>query len=386
MNGDFRVQDDDRIAIILGAGASCAEGAPAQGKLFQSYFRSRRRQDPHAATRTMDAELATFFQNFFNIDVHDNVPPERFPTFEESLGMLELADGREEAFKHFDVSGLSNNGSRIRTLRSHLILLIADALDEALQHEGRHHAELFNALQRWRDIRLCDFVSLNYDILADNALIKLRRDIRRPQDVDLDYGIDFSNFRDPSENWAKPDPAYRVNLFKLHGSLNWLFCSVCRRITLTPKEKGVCNLISDPNLCRCVNCNSVSVPIIIPPTYFKVLSNVYLQEVWRAAERALAESPVWVICGYSFPDADIHVKYMLKRAEVNAPRRRRIVVCNWHEMKSPVEADNEQNRFRRFFGPLTELIYSEHSFKEFAADPQNCIERPRPITDILVER
>jgi hypothetical protein len=118
----------------------------------------------------------------------------------------------------------------------------------------------------------------------------------------------------------------------------------------------------------------LSVPIIIPPTYFKVLSNVFLQEVWRAAEKALAEAEDWIICGYSFPDADIHVKYLMKRAEVNSARSRRVIICNEDKSKDSDARKEEQRRFERFFGPLTKVLYRSLSFEQFAANPELALE------------
>ena len=47
------------------------------------------------------------------------------------------------------------------------------------------------------------------------------------------------------------------------------------------------------------------------------MSNRYLQEIWYKSEKALKEAKNIYFCGYSFPDADIHIKYLLKRAEIN---------------------------------------------------------------------
>ena len=70
---------------------------------------------------------------------------------------------RESKFKGFDVSGLFTNGSRVRTLRSYLILLIAAALDDALQHEAKHHIKLTRMLSQCYGVSRFDFISLNYD-------------------------------------------------------------------------------------------------------------------------------------------------------------------------------------------------------------------------------
>jgi hypothetical protein len=52
----------------------------------------------------MDRELATFFLEMFQLDVkHGGLANIRFPTFEEVLGLTDLAIMRKKAFRHFDI-------------------------------------------------------------------------------------------------------------------------------------------------------------------------------------------------------------------------------------------------------------------------------------------
>jgi hypothetical protein len=314
----------------------------------------------------MDRELATFFSEFFGRDLDsESLKGVTFPTFEEALGILELASARDENFKGFENSSMGAP-SRLTSTRNYLIMLIAATLDRALQDEGKVHRKLIDNLRRSKLLKQCTFISFNYDILADNALLGLRD----PHDIDLDYGLEFQNFSRRG-NWQRPRPGKSIQLLKLHGSLNWLFCPSCRGLTLTPKDKGVCKLITDPSTCNCFACKTLSVPIIIPPTYFKVLSNIHLQLAWNHAEQALGRANTWIFCGYSFPDADIHVKYMLKRAEMNWPKDRRLVVFNGHRGKEPQQKVDEEARFRRFFGARTKIQFEKKSFDQFASDASN---------------
>lgn len=354
---------DPTVAVFLGAGASCAEGAPTQSELFKAYFQYCR-EDPlfYGARLSIDRELATFFQVFFDIDVdHDDLTAARFPTFEEALGILELAMSREESFRGFDNSDQFEQGSRIRSVRRALILLIALILDRRLEDSKGVHNRLISRLVDLKTVRNFEFLSFNYDILIDNALVA------HHESIDLDYGLEFTNFSRDGD-WHRPRPERAIRLLKLHGSLNWLYCPTCRQITLTPKVKGICKLAVDPQACTC-SCGTLAVPIIIPPTYFKVLSNLYLQEVWNVAEQMLSHSDTWVFCGYSFPDADMHVKYLLKRVQVNSLKLRRVVVFNWHLGKNEREADDERNRLQRFLGQAFKVDYTEHSFEDFANAP-----------------
>jgi hypothetical protein len=82
---------------------------------------------------------------------------------------------------------------------------------------------------------------------------------------------------------------------------------------------------------------TTAVPMIIPPTYFKVMESLHLRQVWWRAEQALITADRIVFCGYSLPDADMHVKYLMKRAEVNRPQPPDVYVVNNHHKKKAAE-------------------------------------------------
>jgi hypothetical protein len=190
---------------------------------------------------------------------------------------------------------------------------------------------------------------------------------------DLDYGVEFTNYA--PYTWQRPRPGRGVRLLKLHGSLNWLYCPTCRTVTLTPKEEGICKLKWDPEQCLCRECETLAVPIVIPPTYFKVLSNLFLRQVWDVAERALGDCERIVFCGYSFPDADVHVRYLLKRMEINAPRNPEVFIVNEHTSKTADERDAEKLRYLRFFRVKERVHWTTLSFQDFARSPEAAFDR-----------
>ena len=180
-----------------------------------------------------------------------------------------------------------------------------------------------------RDHFFIVFVSTNYDILIDNALVDEYR-----HDTDLDYGVEFRNF-DRADDWTRPRRNRSVWLYKPHGSLNWLFCPACNELELTSKEKGVARLISDFAFATCPQCGNVYSPLIVPPTFYKDLNNVFLSSIWNRTDVALRKVKHIIFCGYSFPDADIHIKYLLKRAQVNRNGALRVTVVNHYPGKDP---------------------------------------------------
>jgi hypothetical protein len=347
-------------AIFLGAGASKADGAPLQGELFAAYFSSEKFRQSHSK---MDKELAEFFLKMFKIDVtKEKLTNEEFPTFEEVLGLTDLAVIRKEAFRGFDVENRSNNTGRLRSIAQYLVFLVAKVLDNELGDRSKVHRQLIRKLLIKDTLQDVAFVSTNYDILIDNALTDVH------QRVDLDYGTEFRNFDRP-DDWERPRPDRSVYLYKPHGSLNWLFCPACNELEITPKEKSVTRLISESTDTACSECGSAFSPIIVPPTFYKDMNNVFLSWIWNRTDMALRKVNHIVFCGYSFPDADIHIKYLLKRAQTNRSGTLRVTVVNHHSGKDPELAKAEKQRYERFFGPNV-VTYTECSFSEFAVDPQ----------------
>ena len=294
-----------KTVIFLGVGASVAEGASSQANLFKDYFKSRRDH-----RENVDNHLTSYFKQFWHIDLATmDLDKAVFPTFEEAIGMLEMARERSEGFHGFYNNPNSNSiGHTIEDL----VFLIAQILHERLQ-QNVFHSKLIDNLNDKDKLNEVTFISLNYDILIDNAIAS----VYETTGIDLNYAIAFANFS-CNGDWHVPMEGRAVELLKVHGSLNWLYCPVCKSIWLTPKEKGVIELISgDAIKNNCKSCGGRKVPVLVPPTYFKVMSNPYLVAVWEKAERVLRECVHIIFCGYSLPDADIHIKYLLKRGQLN---------------------------------------------------------------------
>ncbi|MGL4912892.1 MAG: SIR2 family protein [Romboutsia sp.] len=350
------------MCIFLGAGASAAENSPIQNELFSEYFASL---TPKDFQNDMNKELYRFFKQMFKIDViNDDMEKVNFPTFEEVLGLLDLAEQRRESFKNFGLETLNRRSDSIRFLRQYLILLMARAIHKTEDRRNEYHKMLVDNLLKENLLENITFISANYDIHIDNTIAALYS--KKGQHIMLDYGVDFTNF-EVNDGWAKPiKPS--VKLYKIHGSLNWLYCPICNSLTLTPYEGGVMRLLDNIKEAKCLDCKEITVPIIIPPTYFKNMSNVFISTVWREVEKSLRKCDVLVFCGYSFPDADIHIKYMLKR--VQSSRKKppiKIMVFNNHEGKKEDSLEKEEERYKRFLG--NDLIYTRNSFQDFASNP-----------------
>lgn len=342
-------------AIFLGAGASAAEGAPIQSQLFQRYFSSRSVQKYPEIFK----ELSQFFQAIFNIDLNDDaqIDGANYPTFEEALGILDLAEARKESFRGFDFAGANPEGNKAQLLRLYLVLAMSKAIADGLTRTpGSFHSQLINNLRDQNLLTDTLFVSTNYDLVIDEAL-----------GFEVNYGVDFSG---QSKFGGKGQtPGQGVNLFKLHGSLNWLYCPVCNNLN-SYESKVVLSLMSeDKPVTKCEFCQSVMSPMIVPPTFYKDMSRVFLGNIWNKCENAMRAADHVIFCGYSLPDADMHIKYLLKRMQTNRtlPKQVRFTIFNHRDGKSDDEAGMEERRYRRFFGPG--INYTRKSFQEFVQNP-----------------
>lgn len=310
----------------------------------------------------MDIELGRFFGQMFNVNVRQRGPNLKgLPTFEEALGLTDLAILRKETFRGFNGAAQTYTGD-LRDIARYLVFLVAKVLDSKLKGSPVFHGKLVKGLLDGGKLKKLAFISTNYDILIDNALADLRE-----EGIDLDYGVDFRNFRRKND-WVRPRPSKAVFLFKPHGSLNWLFCPTCNEIEITPREKGlVTHVITSQKACRA--CKSFYTPLVVPPTFYKDMSNVFLANIWNRIERELRTAKHIVFCGYSFPDADIHIKYLLKRGQTNRKNSPRFTVINHYQGKNDNDESSvlEKSRFTRFLGP--NVNYTRHSFEDFASDP-----------------
>jgi NAD-dependent SIR2 family protein deacetylase len=348
--------------IFLGAGASAAEGAPTQGGVFQRYLLKLLEPDEIAGLYTSpwypQLAIPTFFRNMFGIDIYKTAPTSAdFPTFEEALGVLELAISRGQGFGElsYRLGDRPTNYPTLHQMRSILIDALTSVLSDCLTSRIGVHEELCSQLRSrglWDSVA---FVTTNYDLFADNALKTARGS------ESIEYGCAF----DEASALTLSDKP--ISLLKIHGSLDWLACQTCSTV-VHAAEEDVRHL---EHGLQCKTCRSFIHPLIVPPSFFKQMDNVVLSCVWRAFESLLRKTDHIVFCGYSLPDADIHVKYALKRREVISSNRLRITVVNEHQGKSDRDRQDEQFRFKRFLSAPVD--YTVLSFEDFAACPEKII-------------
>lgn len=101
---------------------------------------------------------------------------------------------------------------------------MAETIEYSLRESNCNtHLNLLNNLQDRNDFA---FISTNYDILIDKSILEIGKDI--------DYGFNYINSKQSINS---------ISLFKIHGSLNWLYCPVCKKIKITNNLKCMLSLV-----------------------------------------------------------------------------------------------------------------------------------------------
>jgi len=295
----------DIPVLIFGAGATKDCGGTLTNDILPEAFKS----DPSLLQQ--QAALA-LLQQFLN----DNFPllPQRsesrdYPSLPLFLSLLDTAIDRKQAF------GSTWSPERVAEVRQAVEAAIFAVLDfrspqtETSAYEGLLELA-YPGVQPEATV-----ISLNYDMILDVAMFELCEK-RKPDSVPS-YGCDIKTQGYQSkEHWG--------NLFKIHGSVNWMYCSRCHHLEIgwssrrsAPSRIGhlFFRSLDDQYAykAQCPECQTRLRPILITPTYRKDYRNPHLARIWYDAERALQRANRVIFVGYSLPDDDVEVIYLLKR-------------------------------------------------------------------------
>ncbi|MHC4648844.1 MAG: hypothetical protein ACYTBJ_25585 [Planctomycetota bacterium] len=156
-------------------------------------------------------------------------------------------------------------------------------------------------------------VTTNYDIIVEYLFCRLNMRCHLPNE--------WPDVREPAAPFPKYMYAHGAGegplLCKLHGSLNW-FSDGPEKLKV---EGGMCDCEVDTGTdepkrvlvpaVATVDYSLRDVPLIVPPTLFKLQVDPRFQRIWEAAGGALKEADKVMVIGFSFPPSDIYIRYWL---------------------------------------------------------------------------
>lgn len=142
-----------------------------------------------------------------------------------------------------------------------------------------------------------NILSFNYDTIIEDCITKLG--------LQYTYGLKYwTDRRQSTAKHSQVDQGTdQVFLAKLHGSMNWFY----------PRKRGENLTVVDSY----ENVRQLqAVPEIIPPVWNKD-ANGSLRSVWSKAIACLSTATDITIIGYSFPETDMYVQYLLAAGLAN---------------------------------------------------------------------
>lgn len=355
---EYKPQRD--VLFFMGAGASASEGVPLQKDIMSALFSG-------ADDELNSSDAIKLIREFIeeNFDVSDG---SSYPTLEAIFGYLDYFITKQEALGH------KYSSETIREIREALIQSI-------------HHVIASNCSQGevykkfWKSVddhnRNISVVTMNYDTLIDEAF-----DFLYSKRAYIDYCLDLMNYHHMDDidafNWwdnpREPIHVYGdetpvpIKLLKIHGSLNWKFCNCCNQTLLTPWDTKID--LTSMGFKRYIypSCESPDTQVfdllcpydgnrfqtcIVPPSHIKNLAHPVTNKLIDEAATEIRKSRKLVFIGYSFPEADVHIKALFKK---NLLEDHEIHVID------PYLNDQIRSSYRAL---STRVLFHEQSFEQF---------------------
>lgn len=202
-----------------------------------------------------------------------------------------------------------------------LFLDLASAVREVLLDSMRKAAQrpcpqwLLSLIHYWESTQ-AQVITLNYDTLVESAARLCTQVYSAGLLPDRYYPFPMTPLRREWEEFSlrsyKSDPA-SFRLFKLHGSINWLYSG-----SVSPGAETVYYAALD-DVWRPSPVLELGVtdktPLIVPPVAEKVVyfQHPHVRGMWREAAAAVKCATRVFCLGYSLPDLDITMRFFLNR-------------------------------------------------------------------------
>lgn len=333
--------------VLFGAGATKACGGPLTNEILPQAFEPSVRNEIEREDY-LDLLDEFLIENFY-------LPPQQadrteadYPALPLLLSLVDTAIDRKQPM------GPTWTVDRLREVRRALQYMVFALLEYKLRRLSHdYYADLLTALDPARGTPPT-VISLNYDIIVDNAMA-------RQYSCLPDYCCDITTER------YRTQP-HLGTLLKIHGSLNWSYCPGCDRLDLGVSESGKTykmleelyqvNPLEQRYSCHgfpCPQCATFVEPVLITPTQLKDYRNPHVTKVWTAAEHALRSAERVIIVGYSLPDDDLEVIYLLKRGlgqlANRAPQNLTVVEKVSDGTMQAIGTHPVGRRYRSIFGP-----------------------------------
>ncbi len=307
------------VLFVFGAGASIADGCVLQYQILPKLF-----SIDYSKVKPLENLKKFISQNF---EICDG----EYPNLESVFGFMDYFINKRESLNKI------HNYFEILSLKEVLIRFIHQVISNENESKGIYK-------KFWKKISKTEMnisiITMNYDTLLDESF-----DFLFPETALIDYCINFLNYEkgdkiDPFNWWSdvrkpfstewlnkeiSPSP---IKILKIHGSINWKYCNCCNQVLLTPwdtkidlkkqnfivaKRTTLSLLNKTKEVLTCPVDDNIFDTFIIPPSHLKQLNHPVISKLFDEASYEIRNTKKIVFIGYSFPEADVHIKALFKK-------------------------------------------------------------------------
>jgi hypothetical protein len=309
-------QDRD-VTIIFGAGASMGDGAPSQAQILKRMYSVATKGTIYGQSLN---EIKEFLLKAFSYDESSK----NVPNLEYVFGFIDFFLSNNQSYSDYYTY------RRLINIREDLIRFINHFIHDSLHGHSPAMTEFIK--QIYANNTNTTVMTLNYDTLFEDSFSDFILN-----NFYLSYCYDLINYNyqhlnpdswlfNPNAPMLLPKGSVpkTIKFLKLHGSLDWFYCSVCNSLMIQPlsikkTRPGAYDGSLDGMTAKllCPRDDTRLWSLTTPPAYKKDLTHPVISNMLIEAGNELSVSKKIVFVGYSMPEADVHIKALLARAQVD---------------------------------------------------------------------
>jgi hypothetical protein len=296
--------------FILGAGFSADAKIPRQYDILKNVPQEIKEKRCYTEVRRLYREI-------YNRKGDLSIIP-----LEDSFTLIDRAISSGEEISGIPMNELIEKQWNLKRL---VAMIIKDKLDSFIKTQSLESYYLFFKMLVEKRLSSEDdpfaIITLNWDTLPEYFISKILKEEGLEERIGIDYTCYDTPYKDidiykrhyPSIS-MKRSGLCNIKIQKLHGSLNWAYCSSCGRL-FVKKYASSAPMIFENKKNYCTTCRSSKLRrLIIMPTFLKDLNSPPLKMVWHNALLDLQQANRIVFIGYSLPLADYEFRYILTKA------------------------------------------------------------------------
>lgn len=326
----LRYQPVRDTVFILGAGASNPDGVPVQSELLPMIISGEIKEID-------DSQIGKIVSEFIKQNFKFDLERKEFPQLEAVFGFIDYF------IQHNESLSSKYTLEKIRDIKEYLIKLIHYVVNLRTDKSSPYYHKFWQMILN-RNTN-SSIITLNYDTLLEQAFDF----IFKTQKGFIDYCMPLMNYekndhlkaynfwinpREPVRAGTNTNPSL-FKIIKIHGSLNWKYCTCCGQTLLTPWDRkidlnrgkfmGYTYPANEEYEYSCPIDGTEFQTVIMAPSHLKSLTHPVISQLITEAAKEIRVAKKIVFIGYSLSNADIHVKALLKK---NIDDKKEIIVIN----------------------------------------------------------